>query len=122
MMDIYQLAYIMEDVVPKIEELDGYLFFDRSDKGAEGLRKMAGQYASLAEAQSWMNIVLLDGFIDNFIGDDWEMDDPSIDKLLSVFERSWSYQVQVLFPQARFVIKRMIDREYGDLGLRLTQI
>ena len=121
-MDIYQLAYFMEDVVPKIEELDGYLFFDRFDDGAEGLRKKAGQYASLAEAQSWMNIVLLESFIDGAVGDDWEMNDPSIDKLLAIFERSWSYQVQVRFPEAKFVIQRMIDEEYGDLGLRLIQV
>ena len=120
-MDIYRLAYVLEDVIPKLEELDGYLFFDRFNLGTDALREKAMSHASMAEAQLWMNIVLLDGFIDEVVGADWEMDDPAIDKFLSIFERAWSYQVKALFPQARFVIERLADVEYGDLGLRLLQ-
>lgn len=118
-MDLYRLAYWLEDAVPKIEDLDGYLFFDRFGLGPVDLRVKAMSYRSMADAQSWMNIVFLDEFISEVIGDEWELDDPSIDKLLSVFERTWSYQVRALFPAAEFVIERLTDSEYGDLGLRL---
>lgn len=119
MMDLNRLTYWLEDTVPKIEALDGYLFFDRSGLGPAELRTKAMGYKSMAEAQLWMNIVLLDEFISEVIGDDWEVDDPSVARFLSVFERAWSYQVRALFPATKFVIERVSDRESGDLGLRL---
>ena len=118
-MDLYRLTFWLEDIVVKIEDLDGHLFLDRFNLGPTGLREKAKEYKSIAEAQSWMNIVLLDGFISEVIGDEWELDDPLIDKLLSIYERAWSYQVRALFPDVDFVIKRWIDPEYGDVGLRL---
>lgn len=118
-MDIYRLAYWLEDIVPRIEDLDGYLFFNRTGIGHEELKIKAMGYKSLAEAQSWMNIVLLDEFISEVVGDDWQPDDSAVDKVLSIFERAWSYQIRADFPSASFAIERLSDHEYGDLGLRL---
>jgi hypothetical protein len=73
----------------------------------------------MSEAQLWMNIVLLDDFISEIVGDDWESNDPAVNRLLSVFEQAWSYQVRVSFPGTDFLIERLLDDEYGDLGLRL---
>ncbi|HTV86199.1 MAG TPA: hypothetical protein VME63_12375 [Dyella sp.] len=118
-MDLQRLAFWLEDVTPRIENLDGYLFIDRLGLGPSGLRKKTGSYGSMSEAQLWMNIVLLDDFISEVVGDDWESNDPAVNRLLSVFEQAWSYQVRVSFPGTDFLIERLLDDEYGDLGLRL---
>lgn len=118
-MDIYRLAYWLEDLVPEIVELDGYLFVNRFGQSAAELDAKAKNYKSLPEAQSWMNIVLLDGFISEVVGGEWQPDGPSTAKLLSIFERAWSYQVRALYPNATFTIERLTDDESGDLGLRL---
>jgi hypothetical protein len=118
-MDLNRLVYWLEDIVIKLEDLDGYLFIDRFNLGAAGLREKAAEHATLAIAQSWMNIVLLEDFISAFVGDDWELDDPALDKFLTQVEQVWSCQIRAAFPNASFVVERMRDDECGDIGLRL---
>lgn len=118
-MELLRLVYWLEDIVIKIEDLDGHLFFDRFDLGPAGLRKEIEGYKSIAEAQSWMNIVLFSDFFSEIIGDEWDLEDPAMDKFFSVVERAWSYQIRASFPNANFAIDRMSDPEYGDIGLRL---
>jgi len=113
----------MQDVIPKIRELDGYLFIDRFDLGEAGLRaKIAERFTSLVEAQLWINIVLLDGFISEVVGDDWDLNDPLVDKILSAFRVAWFYQIKACFPESKFAIDKVMDSESGDVGLRLTSI
>ena len=118
-MDIYRLAYWLEDLTPKFVELDGYLFVNRFGLTTAELNAKAKSHKSMAEAQSWMNIVLLDEFISEVVGNEWKADDPSVNKLLSIFEQAWSYQVRALYPNASFVVERLADDDSGDLGLRL---
>jgi hypothetical protein len=118
-MDIYRLAYWLEDLVPEIVELDGYLLVNRFGQSAAELNARTRSYKSMPEAQSWMNIVLLDGFICEVVGSEWQSDDPSAVRLLSIFERAWSHQVRALYPAVSFRIERLVDDESGDLGLRL---
>lgn len=110
----------MKDVIPEIHELDGYLFIDRCGVGDAALRaEAAKRYKSLAEAQSWMNIVLLDDFISEVIGEQWDSNDPLVDTFLSIFETAWSFQIKARFPDVQFIIEKLIDDESGDVGLRL---
>lgn len=118
-MDLLRLVYWLEEIVIKIEDLDGHLFFDRLNLGPSGLRKEIEGYKSVVEAQSWMNIVLFSDFFSEIIGDEWNMADPAMDNFFSLVERAWSYQIRASFPSANFVIDRMCDSEYGDIGLRL---
>jgi hypothetical protein len=118
-LNLSQFTFWLSDLFAKFEDLDGYLFIDRECIGIERLRENAASYSSLAEAQSWMNIVLLESHISNFIGEDWELDDPAMGAFLSVIEQAWTYQVRAIYPAAAFVIKRLLDEEYGDVGLRL---
>ena len=120
-MNLFRLTYWLKDVTPKIIELDGYLFLDRFELGDVELRaEVSRRYSSLEEAQSWMNIILLDGFISEAVGDEWDSNDPLVDAFLSIFETAWSFQVEARFPKTKYAIDKVIDDESGDVGLRLT--
>lgn len=113
----------MGHIVPKLENLDGYVFIDKNEVGIEKIRSEATTaYSSLREAQSWMNIILLDAFISEAAGDEWASDDPLIDQLLAIFKEVWIYKLGASFPGLRFTIEKVVDDEYGDLGLRLVQL
>jgi len=113
----------MRDVIPKIQELDGYLFFDRFDLGEAGLRsKISERYSTLAEAQSWMNIILLDEFISEAVDDKWRSSDSLVDELLSIFAAAWTFQINHRFPDAKIAIDKVVDDESGDVGLRLISM
>ena len=86
---------------------------NRFGQSAAELSAKAKNYKSMSEAQSWMNIVLLDGFISEVVGDEWQSDDPSVATLLSIFERAWSYQVRALYPAASFTIERLAMMKAG---------
>jgi hypothetical protein len=118
-MDVYRLTFWLEDIAPRIENLDGYLFIDRFGLGHDRLREKTKGYNSLAHAQEWMNIVPLDDFLTEVLGDNWEASSQDIDKLLSIFERAWTYQVRALFPGTDLTIERLLDDEYGDICLRM---
>ncbi|GAA0903504.1 hypothetical protein GCM10009552_08110 [Rothia nasimurium] len=121
-MEIFRLVYWMKYVVPTLQNVDGYIFFDKDDIGSERIRAEALQgYASLREAQSWMNIILLDEFISEVAGDDWDVDEPLINQLLSIFQETWSFQIKARFPGVDFSIEKVVDNEYGDIGLRIAQ-
>ena len=121
-MKLDELLPLLEEMVCKIEELDGYLFIDRLDEGAAKLHQKQEEYATPSEAQRWMNTVLIDLLITDLVGDEWELTDPAVNELLSIFESVWSYQVHAKYPRARFKINRIIDIECGDVGLQLLSL
>lgn len=120
-MDIYRLAYWLEDLTPVLVDLDGYIFVSGNGIAVEALQTEAKQYASLAEAQEWMNIVLFDDFISEVVGEEWSIDDPSADSILSIFAAAWSHQMRSAHPGVPFVIDKLRDEDAGDFGLRLRQ-
>lgn len=120
-MDLHRLAYFLEDFVAVIVEIDGRLFIDRKSEGETVLRGKIAGHRSLREAQSWLNIVLVEQFIDEVVGDDWSLNDPQAERILSIYEKAWTYQIAALHPTASFKIQRVIDEGGGDLGLRLIQ-
>lgn len=120
-MDLYWLAYLLDELVAEFVEIDGRLFVDRKGKGEAALREEIGSHASPREAQSWMNIVLIEQFIDEVVGDDWSFSDPSAHRILSIYEAAWTHQIKARHPLAAFKIQRIIDEEAGDFGLRLVQ-
>jgi len=118
-MDLYELASGLELLVADIVTIDGLLFVNRERSPLAELRSKIATYDSREEAQSWLNIVLLDGFITGVVGDEWEDDDPAVAQIVSVISQAWSYQIDLKFPSARFSIETISDTEYGDFGLRL---
>ncbi len=119
-MKLGQLVQLMREMVSKIEDLDGYLFLDRFDEGRQQLLEKMAKYDDPSEAQRWINIVLIDQTITAVIGEEWELNDVEINELLAAFEQAWAYQIKATFPEVKFNISRIIDDEYGDVGLRLT--
>ena len=118
-MDLYQFAYELEGVLAEIVQVDGLLFVNSESLSLAELRAKVASHKSTSDAQNWMNIYLLDDFITEVVGDEWADDDPSVERIVSVFTRAWSYQIQVKYPDAKFSIERVSDSEYGDLGVRL---
>jgi hypothetical protein len=119
-MDLFQLASGVEVLVADIVEVDGLLFIKDKEQELTELHKKIASYESPIEAQSWVNIVLVDGFINEAVGDEWEDDDPSAQRILSAISSAWTYQILAKFPDAQFSIEKISDEEYGDFGLRLT--
>jgi hypothetical protein len=120
-MDLYRLAYFLKDFVAAIVEIDGRLFVDRKGEGEAVLREKIAGHRSSREAQSWMNNILVEQFIDEIVGDNWSMNDPEAQRVLRVYEEAWTYQIAALHPAASFKIERIIDEGGGDFGLRLVQ-
>ena len=120
-MELYRLAYFLEDIVAAIVEIDGRLFVDRKGMGEAALREKIASHRSPREAQSWMNIMLVEQFIDELVGDRWSMSDPDAHHVLSIYETAWTYQIKARYPAVEFKIQRIIDAEAGDFGLRLVQ-
>ena len=118
-MDLYQFAYQLEGIVAEIVQVDGLLFLNRKNLSLADLRAKVASHKSTTDAQGWMNIYLFDDFITEAAGAEWADDDPSVERIVSVFTRAWSYQIQVKYPDAKFSIERISDSEYGDLGVRL---
>jgi len=122
MMNLEQLVCLTNEMVASIEELDGYIFLDRFGEGPARLRQEILTYATTEEAQGWLNIVLIDQSISQIVGDDWDLDDPAIKQILSSIEKAWGYQIEARFPHVKFSISRIFDPEYGDVGLKLTNV
>ncbi len=120
-MDIAQLVIYLDDLVLNFENIDGYLFVRRQDESVDKIRAKIATYASTKEAQSWINIVLIESFIDEVAGDEWSFKDPSIGALLSIYEQSWVTQIMAYHRGIKYKIERIVDPELGDLGLRLIQ-
>lgn len=120
-MELARLVICLGDLVPDFENIDGFLFYRRMGETTEEVRKKIAGYESLREAQSWINIVLIDSFIDEVAGGDWSIDDPSIDEILNIYERAWASRFASCYPRERYKIERIVDPDLGDVGLRLTQ-
>ncbi|MFO0449105.1 MAG: hypothetical protein ACK52I_10690 [Pseudomonadota bacterium] len=120
-MDIARLTICLGDLLPCFDYINDLLFVRRSGETTQEIKEKIASYASAADAQSWINIVLIDSFIDEVTSGEWSAEDPCIDDLLSVFERAWTTQITAQYPDVRFSIERIIDHELGDVGLRLIQ-
>ena len=118
-MDLHQFAYQLEGIVTEIVHVDGLLFVNSENLSLTDLLAKIASHESTADAQHWMNIYLFDDFITEAVGDEWADDDPSVERIISVFTRAWSYQIQLKYPGAKFSIEKICDAEYGDLGVRL---
>ena len=112
-----RLVYWLRTIVADIVAIDGHLFVNNQGLTERALESQITNYASPQEAQTWMNIVLLDGFISETCGDDWEDDDAK--EILDVVALAWEHQVRAKYPGATFRTEKVSDPEYGDLGVRL---
>jgi hypothetical protein len=113
----YRLGYWLKIIVADIVPVEGHLFVNYQGLSCEELERKVSTYASPREAQLWMNIVLLNDFISETCGDDWE--DAEAREILEVVAKAWEYQVQAKYPNATFQAEDVSDPEFGDLGLRL---
>jgi hypothetical protein len=120
-MDISRLVICLADIVPIFEDIEGLLFIRRQGETLEELKVKIAGHSSLAEAQSWINIVLIDSFIDEVVAGKWSLQDPSIPALLQIYERAWAFQIAGVRPRKAATIEQIIDEESGDVGLRLVQ-
>ena len=118
-LDLYRLAFWLETFVAEIVEVDSFLFINYRALSRDKLLAEIEVHESPAKAQRWLNIVLLNDFITEVVGDEWADDDSAVDEILSVFSRVWAHQIRAKYPKAQYSIEKINDPEYGDLGLRL---
>jgi len=117
--ELFELASWLKSVFAPFTEIDGYLFFTGRDQTREQLVERVRSHPTTEEAQRWMNIVLLDRFLDHACGDSWESDDADARAILATIRGAWEAQIRADFPSATFVITDYIDDDAGDFGLRL---
>lgn len=120
-MDAYRLSMLVGWALPEFFEVDGFLFVKDRDDSLDELRKRVASHASPGEAQRWMNIVLLNDIFDELIGSDWD-ETPAIIEIVELLIRTWMYQVEARFPHLVATVEKVNDEEYGDYGLRLTNV
>lgn len=113
------LAFWLSGFVADFVDIDGRIFITRCGESIGSLRQRAMEYETLEQAQQWMNIVLIDAFLDEAVGKDWEIDDAGVDEILAVYARAWSYQIQARFPDAGLVVQVLKDDD--DVGVKLVQ-
>ena len=116
----YRLGYWLKNIVAEIVPVGGHLFVNHQGLAVEELANQVATYEGPQEAQRWMNIVLLDDFITEACGDDW--DDAEASQIVEVFSQAWRYQVQAKYPTAAVRTEVVSDPEHGDLGLRLIGV
>lgn len=114
-----RLGFWLREIVADFVSIDGRIFIDRWGEGLEPLRQRTKDYASLEEAQQWMNIVLIDAFLDEAVGTDWEIDDPGVDEILAVYTKAWTYQIRARFPDAGLAVQ--VFKDDDDVGVKLVQ-
>jgi hypothetical protein len=114
----YRLGYWLKTVVADIVSVDGLLFVNHRALSHEALVTEVSRHSTPRDAQKWMNIVLLDDFITEACGDDWN--DGDADEVLDVVAKAWEFQVRTKYPSSTFSIEKMSDSSIGDLGLRLN--
>lgn len=121
-MTLYQLAYWLNILFDMpIYEIEGYLFLDIQERGEQELRNRIEKSTSISGAQTSINGLLIEGFIDDIVGDDWEFDGPPVETILSVLENALTYKIKTKYPDAAFWIERNIDPEINDLRITLRQ-
>ncbi|AHX16406.1 hypothetical protein CH75_17290 [Dyella jiangningensis] len=113
----YRLGYWLKTVVADIVSVDGLLFVNYRDLSHEALVSEVSTHPSPKDAQMWMNIVLLDDFISEACGDDWN--DGDAGEVLDAVAKAWGFQVRAKYPSSTFTIEKISDSRSGDLGLRL---
>lgn len=119
-MKLFELAFWLSDIVPEFVDIDGRVFISRGGESVEQLRLKIAEYNSPEEAQSWINIVPIDAFIDEVDDENWSIDDPVIEQILKVYATAWSWQIQAKFPSVGLAVK--IIRNDDDVGLKLLQV
>ncbi|WKL58503.1 hypothetical protein Q1W73_05825 [Asticcacaulis sp. ZE23SCel15] len=120
-MDLFMLSELIGFAKSDILEIEGRLFIDHDNLGLEAFRNKIAEHASVAEAQYWMNILLLKSYIDNIVGDDWEFTDERAKSILKSLQSAWTFQINAKYPNAIFRIDTFIDEEANDFGLWLRQ-
>jgi len=120
-MDAARLSDWLKVFAPRMARIDNVIFVDPWNLGEGGIRQEASKYGSLSKAQIWLNVVLLEGLLDEVVGDDWSFDDPGASQLLTLVEQAWRYQISARWPDAVFRIERIVEQDDGDLGLMLRQ-
>jgi len=119
MMKLSDLGFWLSELVADFVSIDGRIFIDRGGSGVELVRQRTKEYESLEDAQRWMNIVLIDAFLDEVAGKEWEVDDPGVDEILAVYAKAWTYQIRAKFPDADLSVQVLKDDD--DVGVRLVQ-
>lgn len=119
--DLYSFAVLASDMAPAVECIDGLLFLDRGHLGLDALRARVATFSSPREAQSWINLVPIDDFIDCAVAE-WSSSDSALMDLVDTYRRSWLSIVRAKFGDVPGVsVDLLIDDEVGDVVLRLSQ-
>lgn len=113
------LAFWLSEIVPDFIDIEGNIFVVRNGESLTALKQRAGEYATLDEAQRWMNVVLIDAFLDEALGKEWETNDAGLDEILNVYVKAWTLKAQAQFPNIHLSVEVIKDDD--DVGIRLVQ-
>ena len=121
-MTLSDLAFWMSELSSGFIKIDGRIFVDRNGVGKSTLEAKIKNYASVHEAQYWMNIIPVADFIAACVGGEWDAVDSDALAVAQVFATVLQERAQLAFPQDRIRVEVWTDKEAGDLGVRLLQV
>jgi hypothetical protein len=118
---LWLLNQFLTQVAIDIVDIDGRLFLRRREEDLFDLESKIAGYDSPAEAQKWINIFLIESYIDEIVSSEWSFHEGSAVEILNTIKSIWTYQITAKYPAAIFSIKLIQEEDDNDFGLILQQ-
>jgi hypothetical protein len=108
----------LQDFCIDIYIIDDLVFLDRKNVGLCGMKSLIDKYNTITDAQYWNNTILVDGFLDNILHDDWRSDENFKSDILKLYANNLFKSCDKFNIEIELSI--IDDIEYGDFGFRIT--
>jgi hypothetical protein len=118
---LWLLNQFLKKVAIDIVDVDGQLFLRGREESSSALESKIAGYDSPSEAQKWINIFLIESYIDGVIGSYWSFHEESALEILNTIKSLWTYQIMAKYPAVIFSIEFIQDEDDNDFGLILRQ-
>ncbi|ESQ90296.1 hypothetical protein [Asticcacaulis benevestitus] len=118
---LWLLNQFLTRVTTDIVDIDGRLFLRGPEESLSDLKTKITGYSSPSEAQKWINIFLIESYIDEVVGSEWSFHEDSAIEILNTTRSIWTYQIAAKYPAAVFTITPIQEEDDNDFGLILRQ-
>ena len=118
---LWLLNQFLTQAAIDIVDIDGRLFLRGSEESLSDLKSKIAGYDSPSEAQKWINVFLIESYIDEVVGSEWSFHEESAIAILNIIKSIWTYQIAAKYPATVFTIAPIQEENDNDFGLVLRQ-
>jgi hypothetical protein len=105
--------------VPNFYVYKGLIFVDLGTRDFDDIVAEILTHTDVRTAQSYMNVCLIESWLDKIIGENWDFDDARANAILDAIILFWAKKLMMLHPEVNAKVVKCIDDEYGDFGLTI---